>query len=485
MLDQHRELTTEMNRIHNPIVLRAPPEIASHIFQLCISRTNNESPESLNKLVQSVLGLSAVCRDWRHIACSTPQLWTTVPICFGAIRLLEHHRTIQQWFNRSKALPISIYAYDSKIKYLEGTVGSFDAVDTYRDVATIVRTMSEHSYRWKRLDICIPSRYSPLFDTNVPYSLSSFRSLKLESSDSTYTARYRMKHLSPTDVTLLCVPADSLAIKWNNVTRVDVTLINLDECFTLLQEASKLVHCRFSGILPSSELSSLLVDPIIHPTVQYFELERPCLTETEDTGSIFERTAFPALRILKLSMNEEYLPEESLSSFFSRSSCQLQELYIHNTGLESSTFVTFLEKVPSSLAKLDISPTTNCDHSPEEFFKTLAQSRIRNEDAGNGQFLPNLEILKYQANPIKPFPWTLIPPVFGPVGQWWNLRRRPLDSFHIHFAQYNPPTRATYIDMSVIPSLLALKEIGVDLRIVSETSDGDIEILEPCSEDDL
>ena len=57
---RYREIRTQMNRSHNALILKLPPEISSYIFQLAVPRDGGPSKSALFKKVGPPLVLAAV-----------------------------------------------------------------------------------------------------------------------------------------------------------------------------------------------------------------------------------------------------------------------------------------------------------------------------------------------------------------------------------------------------------------------------------------
>ena len=149
---QHLEIISQVNQTYCAIILHLLLEISAYIFDLCISAPCINAPGSLCSVQSQVLCLGAVCRGWRHIALSTPRLYTVFPVCLGTPRLLGYFKIIEAWLHQLKGLPSSIYLYDSQKKYLGKRKGHSESMETYRRVDKIVDLLKEHSYRWKLLD---------------------------------------------------------------------------------------------------------------------------------------------------------------------------------------------------------------------------------------------------------------------------------------------------------------------------------------------
>ncbi|KJA24951.1 hypothetical protein HYPSUDRAFT_135492, partial [Hypholoma sublateritium FD-334 SS-4] len=78
-LDQERIVVQEYAYNHRVMVAPiwyVPPEIISCVFSFCLPRHSLQ--EITRSSIKSSLLVAAVDRNWRNIALSTPQLWTTM-----------------------------------------------------------------------------------------------------------------------------------------------------------------------------------------------------------------------------------------------------------------------------------------------------------------------------------------------------------------------------------------------------------------------
>lgn len=110
-LDQERIVVQEYAYNHRVMVAPiwyVPPEIISCIFTFCLPR---DSPQEITRSsIKSSLLVSAVDRNWRNIALSTPQLWTTMFLDDNSFSPDSTYMP-KIFLDRSGDLPLSLYVH--------------------------------------------------------------------------------------------------------------------------------------------------------------------------------------------------------------------------------------------------------------------------------------------------------------------------------------------------------------------------------------
>ena len=103
---KHHALGGRMNAIHDPFIHKLPPEIGSHIFRLCLPTLDFEDINVWKEAATSTtraLRLGAVCRKWRQLAWTTPDLWDTLflPISPSTRRFLAESlpALLREWLS--------------------------------------------------------------------------------------------------------------------------------------------------------------------------------------------------------------------------------------------------------------------------------------------------------------------------------------------------------------------------------------------------
>jgi len=109
--DSARNHQTWLNARTDPFILKFPPEISAYIFFLSMTM---DTPGELHKLPMEFL-LGSVCRGWRLLARSTPELWSKV-----SFRLAKPPRkpeglsqleAVSGWLQLSGDVPLTLHIF--------------------------------------------------------------------------------------------------------------------------------------------------------------------------------------------------------------------------------------------------------------------------------------------------------------------------------------------------------------------------------------
>ncbi|KAJ7718359.1 hypothetical protein DFH07DRAFT_1068058 [Mycena maculata] len=128
-------LQAESDSIVYP-VLSLPSELASFIFFHC---TPSSTPPPQPSSLESPLRLSQVCRHWRDIAISTPELWQCIAFVSPVPSDLRSVEMLGTWLSRSGRHPLNI---------------SLDCVDP-EYASHLIDACRVHAHRWQDTDLTL------------------------------------------------------------------------------------------------------------------------------------------------------------------------------------------------------------------------------------------------------------------------------------------------------------------------------------------
>ncbi|KIM42471.1 hypothetical protein M413DRAFT_27218 [Hebeloma cylindrosporum] len=134
---KRRALRTVMNRNHDHLLHKLPPEIASQIFiQYAYSQPSTSHKE------YSPFTLGAVCQEWRRLAWATPELWCSLAIENDYDDLPQ---LVAEWLERSGSLPLTIVLDTSRI--------------SSHKVDELTAILNKHSARWYDVHFALPASH--------------------------------------------------------------------------------------------------------------------------------------------------------------------------------------------------------------------------------------------------------------------------------------------------------------------------------------
>ncbi|KDR85890.1 hypothetical protein GALMADRAFT_235027 [Galerina marginata CBS 339.88] len=465
MFQRHYEMKRQINRSHDPMAGRLPPEIVLIIFQFCMPDIRRDTQglwKFSSKEIATPLTLGAVCQHWRYVAWSTPELWTVIKVDLDASHLRLQCHLARDWLSRSGSqLPLSIRIFASRSGQRLKHPGSAKIAREF------IHTLNRYSDRWRLLDLSIPPYLFPTFCGDSLAS-SILRTLQLEAipqyapGENFKFNRQKVK-LKPEVVFLSDLPLRAVNIEWDNVTQVKLQGLPPRDCFRLLKRALQLKDCTFYDI----GLDRAGNHPTATDTISHSQLTVLDVSSQYTLDPFFTRVAFPALEELSYdTMQEGYnISITTLISLIKRSSSRLRKLRIEDITVDQIALISLLEVVPF-LWQLEI--VTGTSSALDSLFNHLAMTSIANDsDTENDEqlvhFLPELQFLRFQI-PVQPS-CKFIPAIFGPLFELDNRRRRPLHTILVHF-EWREDDPIFSIDKEIMRDILSILGAGLNLEIL-------------------
>ncbi|KAF9553291.1 hypothetical protein CPC08DRAFT_235604 [Agrocybe pediades] len=473
LLNRHQNLKTEINRTHSPIIRDLPVEILSKIFYSCFSeemRRVDGEPIYGDHLVPLKVG--AVCRTWRQIARSSPDLWTIIYFRRhfpSASYACLQYAVMKEWVSRSGALPVYVTLHEQAMEDVE--VGRMVA-NGCRCWELSLELLAQCSDRWK--------------DVELDLSRASFeyiaRHLKLKppTRKVVLTSTEDWDHINSTEVLKLWQESDfgpqrvtinnpfrfqHASIDWKHVTDVTIHAWLPKECANLLRYAPQLVSCLFDEVGEASvEFPDLGGPPICHTSLRYLFFQ--CQVHA---APFFDCVALPFLEELEYSSHiRNGMTDPFLMSFFSRSSFPLKKLSLDAYTFTPEYLVAVLDLVPS-LVYLELSFSDTRMHEAQDsalmvyLLSHLATTMTLSSNTGSGasdRFLPQLEVLQVHYWLCPEFPWTFVPDVVGFPSETGRPEQRPIRSIAITTSSLPQPQM---LPSDVVKRLVSLQQAGVNL----------------------
>jgi len=376
ILIRRRTLRTVMNEIHDGLIHRFPPEIASHIFiqytppSALFNQDDGSSP----------LYLGAVCRKWRQLAWGTPRLWSSLLVgfcprgrynCSNKSDLLQ---LVAEWLQRSASLPLTI-RFDHPIQEVHQGV---DGV--YQNVISI---LNKHSEKWYDMHFELPACHLHRLSGSPQGNMLRRLVLKnrhptRDSDSSTFCMKSKP---SPTDLTLMAVHLPYIDIICDNLTVATVGYMGIDECFELIRRAPVLESLSLSMIYASSRFFPIPNTRIILPHLRSLELSR---IAEENVAKILDSVCLPSLE--RCIYYQSPFPLDNMVSFIGRLPSRLKIFKISIDERNYHQLPALLYSL-SSLESLELLNFTHRSRGP--LFDALSTS------AQPPLFLPHLQSLEF------------------------------------------------------------------------------------------
>ncbi|KAJ7936347.1 hypothetical protein B0H13DRAFT_1589596, partial [Mycena leptocephala] len=268
----------------------------------------------------SVILLGKVCRQWRHISISSPQLWRALQLNLIQERIPQQLSLLRNWLKRSGVLSLSIGV-------------TFDAREQETvppAVADIIQGLVIHCRRWEYMEIRLPFQYLQLIQGDMP----ELRSLLIGPSEvpesvplrplPLFTSCPQLQHIV---LSRFFQPA-TITLCWGTLTHLEGIFLTPQECMEILGQTVNITHFKARIESSGEELTAVLA---------LFKLECLILLPGEEETvpddsqmQLLDGLILPALRCLRISgpWFASGNPWPSIIALVSRSSCALCSLHV-------------------------------------------------------------------------------------------------------------------------------------------------------------
>ncbi|KAJ7743954.1 hypothetical protein DFH07DRAFT_890660 [Mycena maculata] len=313
-------------------VLDIPPEITSTIFLHSVQSLESYGPEdTLPRLspYEPPLLFGTICRQWRSVALSTPELWDSIQV--DCPYLIEDVvPAVERWLLRSGSLPLSI-----GIRYQVHP-------DTSSD--DLLRLLRRHSAQLQNLTLTIPA-YDLYRFPEIVGPLPSLKKLVVTCLTLRAYGAQRLSafgfapELRDIRFTTSFSPS-SMALPWEQLTTFRADTLRSSQALHVLSLSSALVNCRFDLYEDTKPLT---------PLPLHLHLKSFILRGTVTSTDLLAQLTTPALTHLEV----QGVDLDLWCAFLARSGCTLKHLSIETTGWTSAMFIQGLNSL-SSLTELEV-----------------------------------------------------------------------------------------------------------------------------------
>jgi hypothetical protein len=317
---------------------RLPQELVQEIFLSCLPNDRNAVMSSSEAPVL----LGRICKSWRQISLSTPQLWSSLHIPIPEpTYLMEHGRSkmfqrgaaVKDWLERSGSCPLSLSVIS------ESTENPREQEESLFAARYFLLAIIDFSKRWKDVDFAIPfSVYQeylfPLDKADVPllekiYFHRLYKDIQHLFSVETWHLgpMFRTPSLRHITLFLQALTPSDLGQHWERLTHLSLagSPLSLTRGLEILSQCSKLISCKMT-IEPKNEVASLTIRL---PFLRSLEIAEGFLDG--DMESFFEMLSLPSLQHFKYSGHTSV----PFKSILTQAQIESLELALSRVGLIS------------------------------------------------------------------------------------------------------------------------------------------------------
>ncbi|PPQ95620.1 hypothetical protein CVT26_008649 [Gymnopilus dilepis] len=438
-----------------------PVEIISTIFLLyvCDDCWKNEE-------LRPGLTLGKICKGWRQVAWSTPNLWTSLIIRPQNSTSMTHVDLAREWLARSGSLPISI---EFTSRFNEGVRADKELGQVYEEMTKLFNSCSG---RWYSLSLSLPSSSLEAFPT-LECSPSMLQNLSLSATCNgqfripNYQRTRSFANWSPAVVEISCL---NVILDWKSVLDLSLDFVDIAEVLYIFKRAPNLKKCSLKEVRDSGTDVSTIIErrPIICPVLESLIIT---FIDKEAATSFCNAVSLPALKhlefcgydidVLELSMDE-------LIFFLTKSSCALQSLFIFESDFELGSLIR-LAPFLSSIKELYIHYAHSfSDMDIEErgsFYHLLADQTQSISPPAFPTDVPLLPFLeKFQWFGPAPFAWEILPGLLEPTSHDGLRHCRPLKSVEIN-CDDTEELEDAYIPKDIVLQLSVFNEVKFDFTL--------------------
>ncbi|KAG6908965.1 hypothetical protein DXG01_002571 [Tephrocybe rancida] len=351
--------------------------------------------------------LAKVCKRWRHVACSTPLLWSSINIYASGKR--SNVPLLAAWLERSRTCPLTIYFKEPEDHQADAGIPILPNPLTEAIMALLITQV----HRWKAVQFLFALRVSPALVENLrPGSLQLLESAKLHSRENTPHWLLKNETLLPLDriwdalhsspfLRIAEWETDYLehrlhSIPWMQLTTIDV-MMSARQLLLVLPHCHNLIHLRFkerddSPLRTLSPFSHNSNNPQSEQATVLPNLRALYIHAYNSPDPIFQRLILPSLEKADIHYLFREPKSMPLVDLLTRSRCCLKEFSYQASNLRGEDVL--VEVITSSTIASITELTVDCDLS-DNFFARLSQ-------IDSNAILPNLGKLSLETCTTSP-----------------------------------------------------------------------------------
>lgn len=372
------------------VVSKLPSELWAKVFLNCLpepppidvpypwyNRNKYSSP------LTAPLLLCQICRIWREIAVTLPQLWQRLAVYVSMATACPAPGLAELWLARSGSLPLTLSIHQQNEAHLNGLAA-----------ARILTVFLQHTSRWKDIDLSLsPSR--PILGTLTSSNYHStsttdkriispapiLERFKLRTPSRVYEREERFIFGVFQDVTRLNalhisrVPEldllgnSTVSVPWHQLSALTIEYVpSIGTTLHLISKCERLEEGSFKA---DALFGPLPEESVVHTRLRKLGID----VGNEQCAAFCEGLTLPALESFSVHVRgplERYgWAQGAFERFLHRSGCRLTHLELQDSGMRLYQFVRTLQQ-PSLQGLEELVIDDRRDWTCEPFVKDLA-----------------------------------------------------------------------------------------------------------------
>jgi hypothetical protein len=363
---------------NNPFT-RLPEELISYIFLLALSEGSGHL---------TPLRIGSICHDWRTIAWSASELWSSITLC---LEVQEEAAEIQSdllesWLLRAKKRPLSIVA-THRSEDVEEWLINIEALD-------LVLSYSE---QWRSLALDIPEKWLDwgLYKVKGKVPLLERLTIKgaLKYDPEVFSVAPRLRSVDFKVNYYESKELEEVLLPWSQLTELSFTADDIQTCLTVVERCSSLAHLALHQNSKPYYRPSIPSSPI---TINFNGITSLHISPNGELSSFMDSISAPHLKDVAVHSprrTSRFL--HTLCALIARSGCAESIKRFSFVGYIPSEeeMVWFL----SELHKLSELELDNDERAPSfsNMFVNALHSPASANASSSRRLLPNLASLQY------------------------------------------------------------------------------------------
>ncbi|KAG7090473.1 hypothetical protein E1B28_009587 [Marasmius oreades] len=367
-LRKEQERLRERLEAYKPLIhpiRRLPDEVLAYVFRICVDMDVEELQRKDSAYCQRYPGsldtrkapwvLGQICRKWRLLALSLPQLWTVFDLDWRYDDLLwEYHQSLDVLLSiqlqRSRDQPLTV-TYCGLRPSSSNTPRSSNG--------RLLLTLCSRSFQWSKATIRADaeslqelSHYKGMFpyltDLHVhflyPGRIGWARARVNKSVFDTFFDTPKLRRLTITGY-IEGLSDLSVRFPWAQITHYAVHndtqwFADLEDHFSALSQMKNLEYCSLETSIPSDGILIPSKSPALSHLHTLVLSHRHIEIEESAIDPLLDWLTLPSLRTLRLTCGLD--SPSSLLSFIQRSQCTIEQLAILRSVMDDGALVRLL-----------------------------------------------------------------------------------------------------------------------------------------------